>query len=111
MQFCSIRKSIERETKPELEFENDPKVLEIENRLECTKSEAIAVYKYFSKNNIHVDLKSMNKIVKWLHRLGAETSIIFKNCHLFLMPIGKFWKFKIDFLAFIQKKMFLFQFF
>lgn len=81
--------NIERETKTKTEIENDPKVIELEKALRCTKSEAISVYVYFSKNFTEMDLKKMNKTVKWLHRLGAEIPIIVENCHLFLVPLGK----------------------
>lgn len=82
--------NIEKETKTKIE--NDPKVIKLEKALQCTKSEAISVYVYFTKNAIQMDLEKMNKILKWLHRLGAETSIILENCHLFLVPLGEIFK-------------------
>lgn len=86
MSFRSII-NIEKETKTKIE--NDPIVIKLEKKLQCTKSEAISVYVYFTKNAIQMDLEKMNKIVKWLHGLGAEISIISENCHLFLVPLSK----------------------
>lgn len=78
---------IEKETRTKIE--NDPRVIELEKALECSKSEAISVYVYFTKNAVQMDLEKICKIVKWLQRLGAEeTSIILENCHLFSEPLG-----------------------
>lgn len=67
----------------------NPTIIELEKSLQCTESEAISAYIFLSKNADHIDLKSINKTVKWFRRSGAETSIIVRNCHLFLVPLGK----------------------
>lgn len=80
--------NIEKETRTKIE--NDPKVIELEKALQCSKSEAISVYVYFTKNAVEMDLDKICKIVKWLHRLGADdTSIILENYHLFSEPLGE----------------------
>lgn len=86
---------IEKKTKTKLE--DDPMVITLETTLQCTKSEAISVYVYFTRNAIEMDLAKINQIVKWLHKLGAETSIILKNCHLFSVPLGKNCKYNLQF--------------
>lgn len=70
-------------------FEDNPKVIELEKTLQCTKPEAVRMYVHFLENSIQIDLKKINNIMKWLHRLGAEISIILENCHLFLVPKSK----------------------
>lgn len=83
-----IGNSSERQTKTDITFDSDPNVSKIEMGLGCSRSEAMSIYTYLTKNEIEIDLKSMSKIVKWLHRLGADTSIISKNCHLFSTTLG-----------------------
>lgn len=96
--------TINKSTTSEITFESDPKVDEIRKIFGSTNGrEAISVYTYFTKNNIEIDLNNMNKVVKWLHRLGAETSIIANNCHLFSVPLSKSWTFLMDFI-FVKNK-------
>lgn len=79
--------SIEKVT--QIKLENDPNVIELEKALQCTKSEAIPVYVYFTKKAVPMDLKKICKTVKWLQHLGAESSIILQNYHLFSVDLSK----------------------
>lgn len=60
----------------------------------CTHAEALEVLELLTslttdaKNSI--DLPSMKKIVRWLHRRGATLPVIMQNCHLLLLPIGEY---------------------
>lgn len=86
-----------------------PIIIDLMKNLNCTESEAIFAYQFLSKRANQIDLKSINKTAKWLHKLGAETPIIVRNCHLFLVPLGK--KLNLRFHLKNKKKSFKYTFF
>lgn len=67
-------------------------ILELEKILRCSWDESNKVYEYLSNHSGHLDIDSIRKIVRWLHRIGATYPIILKNSQILLMPLGMFIK-------------------
>lgn len=67
----------------------DAEIHKIQDIFECTELEAHKLYEYFSKRTDSIDLKKINKTVKWLRQIGATAPIIKENCYIVLLPIGK----------------------
>lgn len=72
--------------------EVSPVVLELQKRLQCTKSEAAEVYELLSTNSDGFQLETINKTLKFLNRIGASMFVIVRNCHILLVPLGKSFK-------------------
>lgn len=69
--------------------EVNPIAIELHKKINCTRPEANEVYEFLSANSDTVNLDAVIRTVKWLKRLGATPSVIVKNCHLLLIPLGK----------------------
>lgn len=67
----------------------DPGIYKVQEIFQCTELEAAKLYEYFSRRTDFVDLKKINKTVKWLRQMGATEPIIKENCYIVLFPIGK----------------------
>lgn len=91
VKFCTIEcnKSLNVNTESNNNIEISPTAIELQKRLQCTNSEAVEVYEYLSANCDRINLEAVNRTVKWLHRIGATSSIIVKNAHILLIPLGK----------------------
>lgn len=72
----------------------DTRAVEFQEIFQCTYAEAVKVSQFLktlSEDGVgNVNLHAINRTVNWLHRSGATLPIIMKNCHLLLIPIGKY---------------------
>lgn len=66
----------------------NPIVINLQKQLQCTQSEAITIYKHLISNGDEIKLDTLNRILKFLNRVGATFPIIMKNCQILLIPLG-----------------------
>lgn len=70
----------------EINVDLNPILIELREKLQCSKSEAIEVYEHLSTSSGTVNMKQIIKTIKWLKRKGATSHVIVKNCHILLIP-------------------------
>lgn len=73
---------------------DDPKLAAFRKIFQCTHIEAVEVLEFLTdlcSDDVHeIDLRTINKTVRWFRRCGATLPIIMKNCHLLLLSIGEY---------------------
>lgn len=65
-------------------------ILKLEKILRCNRHETTKLYEYLSSNSERVDIDAINKTVKWLRRIGATSPVVLRNCHILLLPLGRY---------------------
>lgn len=65
-------------------------IFKLEKILRCNRHETTKLYEYLSSNSERVDIDAINKTVKWLRRIGATSPVVLKNCHILLLPLGRY---------------------
>lgn len=91
VKFCTIEcnKSLNGNTETDRNIEISSTVIELQKRLQCTTTEAAEVYEFLEANCERINFEAVNKTAKWLHRVGATSSVVVKNAHILLIPLGK----------------------
>lgn len=59
-----------------------------EQIFQCSATEAVEAHTLLCEQNNSTNLKTIEKTVKWLHRLGATHPVLLKNCHILLIFKG-----------------------
>lgn len=83
--FCT--KSL-KQPKLVLDNENNPNVTNLQKLLECSDIEAIEIIKCSTKVESTLDIRTINRTVRWLHRNGVTSPTIVMNYHILFMPLG-----------------------
>lgn len=52
----------------------------------CSEKEAIDTHRILTSDP--VNMNEFRKILLWIHRKGASMSVIIRNCHILLVPLG-----------------------
>lgn len=53
---------------------------------QCTEQEAIDTHRILASDP--VNMIEFRKILLWIHRKGVSMSVIIRNCHILLVPLG-----------------------
>lgn len=105
--FSTITNDTSLSTAVDVEVSNFKEWDALTKMFQCTDAEAAEVLELLTILCADgIDLRAIKKTVKWLHRCGATLPIIRKNCHLLILPIGKWCKyndvFSIRFFFFLK---------